>query len=86
MKTYIQTHGSLKTMSNIRPEEKNTQFRNSYKPIPFRGAHARLYLGCSNMQYCFSLRVACVIILLYYSFGIIGIECFSGLQLKDCCQ
>jgi len=32
------------------------------------------------------LRVAVVILLLYYSFGIIGIECFSGLQLKDCCQ
>ncbi|KAJ7382109.1 Two pore calcium channel protein 1 [Desmophyllum pertusum] len=31
-------------------------------------------------------RVALVILLLYYSFGIIGIECFSGLQLKDCCQ
>ncbi|KAM7441892.1 Two pore calcium channel protein 1 [Porites harrisoni] len=31
------------------------------------------------------LRVALVIILLYYSFGIIGIECFSGLQLHNCC-
>ena len=33
----------------------------------------------------FSLRVAVVILLMYYSFGIIGIECFSGLELKDCC-
>ncbi|XP_020622394.1 two pore calcium channel protein 1-like [Orbicella faveolata] len=31
-------------------------------------------------------RVALVILLLYYSFGIIGIECFSGLELKNCCQ
>ncbi|CAH3104124.1 unnamed protein product [Porites lobata] len=31
------------------------------------------------------LRVALVIILLYYSFGIIAIECFSGLQLRNCC-
>lgn len=30
-------------------------------------------------------RVAIVILLMYYSFGIIGIECFSGLKLKDCC-
>ncbi|XP_066018881.1 two pore channel protein 1 isoform X2 [Pocillopora verrucosa] len=30
-------------------------------------------------------RVAVVILLMYYSFGIIGIECFSGLELKDCC-
>ncbi|KAL9981122.1 hypothetical protein ACROYT_G009786 [Oculina patagonica] len=30
--------------------------------------------------------VAVVILLLYYSFGIIGIECFSGLQLKNCCK
>ncbi|XP_066018883.1 two pore channel protein 1-like isoform X2 [Pocillopora verrucosa] len=30
-------------------------------------------------------RVAVVILLIYYSFGIIGIECFSGLELKDCC-
>ena len=33
----------------------------------------------------FSPRVAVVILLMYYSFGIIGIECFSGLELKDCC-
>ena len=33
----------------------------------------------------FSLRVAVVILLMYYSFGIIGIECFSGLELKNCC-
>ena len=33
----------------------------------------------------YSLRVAIVILLMYYSFGIIGIECFSGLKLKDCC-
>ena len=32
-----------------------------------------------------SLSVAVVILLMYYSFGIIGIECFSGLELKDCC-
>jgi len=31
------------------------------------------------------LRMALVIILLYYSFGIIGIECFSGLPLRNCC-
>ncbi|XP_068750290.1 two pore channel protein 1-like isoform X2 [Montipora capricornis] len=31
------------------------------------------------------LRVALVILLVYYSFGIIGIECFSGLELKNCC-
>lgn len=31
-------------------------------------------------------RVALAIILLYYSFGIIGMECFSGLKLKDCCK
>ncbi|XP_068750292.1 two pore channel protein 1-like [Montipora capricornis] len=31
------------------------------------------------------LRVALVVILVCYSFGIIGIECFSGLELKNCC-
>ncbi|XP_022783902.1 two pore calcium channel protein 1-like [Stylophora pistillata] len=30
-------------------------------------------------------RVAIVILLMYYSFGIIGIECFSGLKLKFFC-
>nr|XP_058965206.1 two pore channel protein 1-like [Pocillopora verrucosa] len=30
-------------------------------------------------------RVAVVILLMYYSFGVIGIECFSGLELKNCC-
>jgi len=30
-------------------------------------------------------RMAVMIILLYYSFGIIGIECFSGLHLRNCC-
>ncbi|XP_020604403.1 two pore calcium channel protein 1-like [Orbicella faveolata] len=31
-------------------------------------------------------RMALVILLMYYSFGIVGIECFSGLKLKNCCQ
>ena len=30
-------------------------------------------------------RVTAVIILLYYSFAIIAVECFSGLQLRNCC-
>ena len=39
----------------------------------------------NNVKTLFLHRVALVIILLYYSFGIIGIECFSGLQLHNCC-
>ncbi|EDO47517.1 predicted protein [Nematostella vectensis] len=31
-------------------------------------------------------RVALVILCLYYSYGIIGLECFSGLKLKNCCN
>ncbi|EDO27202.1 predicted protein, partial [Nematostella vectensis] len=31
-------------------------------------------------------RVALVILCLYYSYGIIGLECFSGLKLKNCCK
>ena len=33
----------------------------------------------------FPFRVAIAILLMYYSFGIIGVECFSGLKLKNCC-
>ena len=38
-----------------------------------------------KLKALFLHRVALVIFLLYYSFGIIGIECFSGLQLRNCC-
>ena len=39
----------------------------------------------NNVKTLFLHRVTAVIILLYYSFGIIAIECFSGLQLRNCC-
>lgn len=45
-----------------------------------------LVFNTFKKMYIFHLRMALVILLMYYSFGIVGIECFSGLKLKNCCQ
>ena len=55
----------------------------NYLSMASKSPHAKIKEN--NVQTLFLHRVALVIILLYYSFGIIGIECFSGLQLHNCC-
>ena len=55
----------------------------NYLSMASKSSHAKIKEN--NVKTLFLHRVALVIFLLYYSFGIIGIECFSGLQLHNCC-
>ena len=56
---------------------------NNYVLMTSKSSYAKIKEN--NVKTLFLHRVALVIILLYYSFGIITIECFSGLQLRNCC-
>jgi len=56
---------------------------NNYVLMTSKSSYAKIKEN--KVKTLFLHRVALVIILLYYSFGIIAIECFSGLQLRNCC-